>query len=210
MSDNKKSAFPIEARGIEGVVQAIDALPNQFLHKLIGIDGLGASGKSRLAKQIQEAPHTPGLNRPPISIIHTEEFYKPEAERTEGIIGDNAVSPDFDWDRFENQVIKPVQKNLLVKYERWDWKADRWADWIEIPAENWLIIVGVYSLQSRFFPAYDYTIWMDVPKVERIKRMTQREGQAVAQVWQKKWLPREEHYLAIEQPENRATIILSE
>ena len=189
--------------GVPEIVQAIDRLPNQFLHKLIGIDGLGASGKTTIAEEIKKA-------HPETSIIYLEEFFKKASERTEGIVDGEIVSPDFDWDRFENQVIKPVQKNLLVKYERFDWRADTWNDWLEVPAVNWIIIVGVYALQSRFFQAYDYSIWMDVPQAERIKRMTEREGLAVSEMWQTKWLPREEHYYEIERPDNRASVVLSE
>ena len=186
---------------IEQIIQAIDRLPNQFLHKLIGIDGLGASGKSTIAEEIKKL-------HPETSIIHTDEFYFPFVERGKFPPSSDGVSRDFDWDRFENQVIKPVQKNLLVKYERFDWRADTWNDWIEVPAVNWIIIVGVYALQSRFFQAYDYSIWMDVPQAERIKRMTEREGRAVSDGWQTKWLPREERYFEIERPDKRASMVI--
>ena len=188
----------MDPQPLKQLERSIDSLPNQFLHKLIGIDGLGASGKTTIAEELKKA-------HPETSIIHLEEFYRPKTERTEGITN-QAVSPDFDWDRFEDQVIKPVQRNLLVKYERYDWRADRWDQWIEIPATHWIIIVGVYALQSRFFQAYDYTIWMDVSREERIRRMTEREGEMVSKEWQEKWLPREENYFEIERPDRRASI----
>lgn len=184
------------------LLQSVDALPNKFLHKMIGIDGLGASGKTTIAEGIQKL-------HPESSVIHTDEFYKSKDQRTSGLVNQSTISPDFDWDRFEQQVIKPVQKNLLVKYERYDWRADRWDGWIEVPATHWIVIVGVYALQSRFFQAYDYTIWMEVSREERIKRMTEREGATVAEEWQQKWLPREEHYFEIERPDKRASVILT-
>ena len=191
----------MDPQHLKQLVQSIDARPNKFLHKLIGIDGLGASGKSTVAEEIKKL-------HPETSIIHLDEFYLPKADRSTGILEEHSVSPDFDWDRFETQVIKPVQRNLLVKYERYDWRADTWADWIEIPATHWIIIAGVYALQSRFFSAYDYTIWMDVSQSERIKRMTEREGPAVAAEWQQKWLPREEQYLELDKPNKCANIVL--
>lgn len=194
-----KNPSSLDAREVRRVVDAIDARPNKHLQKMIGIDGLGASGKTTIAEGIKQL-------HPETSIIHLEDFYKPQAERTEGVT-DQAVSPDFDWDRFEDFVIKPVRRNLMVKYRRFDWRADRWTDplWIEIPPTHWIIIVGVYALQSRFFTVYDYTIWMEVPKEIRLRRMIEREGESVAQEWLEKWSPREENYLAIDAPDKRAT-----
>lgn len=186
---------------IEKIISHIDSLPSKHFQKLIGVDGLGASGKTTLAEAIKKA-HSES------SIIHTDEFYLPKADRSTGVLESHVVSPDFDWDRFENQVIKPIRRNLLVKYERYDWRADQWDSWIEIPATHWIIIVGVYALQSRFFSAYDYTIWMDVPREERIKRMIEREGEAVANEWLEKWSPREENYWTLEGPDKRASIVL--
>ena len=189
---------------IEKIITAIDSLPSKHLQKMIGIDGLGASGKSTIAEGIKQL-------HPETSIIHLEEFYKFEHERSPvpGVVPDHVISPDFDWDRFENQVIKPVRRSLLVKYERFDWRADQWAiskdgPWVEIPPTHCIVIVGVYALQSRFFTVYDYTIWIEVSKKIRLQRMIEREGESVAQEWLEKWSPREENYLALEGPDKRA------
>ncbi|MEK7616388.1 MAG: hypothetical protein AAB420_04255 [Patescibacteria group bacterium] len=180
------------------LVRSIEALPPKHFNKVIGIDGLGASGKTTIAREIQKL-------HPKSSIVHTDEFYKPFAERNPApLVNGATVSVDFDWDRFEDQVLKAVRRNLLVKYERYDWRADRWDNWVEIPPENWIIIVGVYALQSRFFTVYDYSIWCEVPKEIRLRRMVEREGEIVAHEWLEKWSGREENYLALEGPDKRA------
>lgn len=201
MTNDKMSTSPLDARGVRGVVEAIQKSPPKHFRYLIGIDGLGASGKSTIAHELASM-------RKDISVIHVDEFYLPKSERSAGIIEGQAVSPDFDWDRLDGQVFQAVARGLLVKYQRYDWRADVWGEWIEIPESNWIIIVGVYALQSRFFPYYDYSIWCEVPKEIRMKRMIEREGKVVAKEWEAKWLPREENYLVIEGPDKRVSIVL--
>lgn len=183
------------------IIAKIDALAPKHFQKLIGIDGLGASGKTTLAQELQKL-------RSDISVIHVDEFYRPASERTSGLIEGAVVSPDFDWDRFEGQVIDPILRGFSVKYERFDWRRDVMHEWVDVPQGNWIIIVGIYALQSRFFSYYDYTIWCELSREERIKRMTEREGDAVARQWQEKWLPREERYYEMDHPDKRASLIL--
>src|SRR3989344_2488837 len=149
--------------------------------KFIGIDGLGASGKTELAKRIAQKLGN-------VAIIHTDDFYKPVNQRTSGLV-DQIVSPDFDWERLEREVFisphpPPSPKRGGV-----------------------VIVVGVYTLQKRFRKYYDFTIWVDAPRDVRIARMIKREGEAVAKEWQEKWLPREERYLEVERPFEAASPI---
>ncbi len=144
---------------------------------LIGIDGLGASGKTTLAKEIASMMGD-------TTIIHTDDFYRPESERTVGILENNIVSPDFEWDRFEKEVFKKPRKGTVL-------------------------VVGVYALQDRFAPLYDFKIWVEASREVRIKRMTDREGDKVASEWQEKWLPREERYMEIDKPYLRADFAVS-
>jgi uridine kinase len=143
--------------------------------KYIGIDGLGASGKTELAKKMAKTLGN-------ATIIHTDDFYKPLAERTVGLVPE-IISPDFDWDRMEREVFKKKHDGTVI-------------------------VVGVYALQKRFRKYYDLTIWVDAPRHVRIQRMIKREGEAVAKEWQEKWLPREERYLEVERPDKQATTIV--
>ncbi len=145
--------------------------------RLIAIDGLGASGKTTLAREL--ASQLGGGVR----IIHTDDYYKPVDQRTSGLIPE-IVSPDFDWDRFEREVFHGSRQETTF-------------------------VVGVYVLQERFASRYDFRIWMDVPQAVRIQRMIEREGIVVARDWQEKWLAREERYLVIDRPDQRADAIFT-
>src|SRR3989338_10990931 len=117
------------------------------MQKLIGIDGLGASGKTTLAKKIAAKISN-------VTIVHTDDFYKSLDQRTVGLVPE-IISPDFDWDRMEREVFKKNHEGIVI-------------------------VVGVYALQKRFLPYYDFTIWVEAPREARIKRMIEREGEAVA------------------------------
>ena len=180
------------------ILQRIDRTPPKHFQRLIGIDGLGASGKTTIAHDIKKL-------QPNSSIISIDEFYKPKAQRTTGIIEGSIVSPDFEWDRLDGQVFDAVRRGFPVIYQSYDWRADAWGEWVEIPQDNWIIICGIYSLQSRFFPYYDYTIWTEAPKEIRMKRMIAREGEKIANQWLANWSSREERYFEVERPDERAT-----
>lgn len=184
------------------IIRKIDALPPKHFQKLIGLDGLGASGKSTIAEQLHKL-------RPDISLIHVDEFYKPKAQRTVGIVEGAIVSPDFEWDRLDGQVFDPIRRGFPIIYQSFDWRHDAAGRWVEIPQGNWVVIVGVYALQSRFFPYYDYSIWADAPKEIRVARMIKREGEKVAQEWLDKWSAREERYYEIDRPDQRAALTIS-
>ena len=151
--------------------------------KLIGIDGLGASGKTELAKKI--VAKLDGY-----IIIHTDDYYKPLDQRTAGLVPE-IISPDFDWDRLEQEVFQKKHDSP--------------------PAgeAGVAIVVGVYTLQKRFQKYYDFTIWVDASRKVRIERMIKREGEDVAKEWEEKWLPREERYLKLERPDKTATFVLT-
>ena len=74
--------------------------------KLIGIDGLGASGKTELAKKI--VAKLDGY-----IIIHTDDYYKPLDQRTVGLVPE-IISPDFDWDRLEQEVFQKKHDRVAI------------------------------------------------------------------------------------------------
>ncbi|MEK7582849.1 MAG: hypothetical protein AAB483_00365 [Patescibacteria group bacterium] len=76
------------------------------MQKFIGIDGLGASGKTELAKKI--AAKLGGA-----TIIHTDDFYKPIDQRTVGLVSE-IISPDFDWDRLEREVLQKKHVGVVI------------------------------------------------------------------------------------------------
>ncbi len=101
---------------------------------VVGIDGLGASGKSTLARQI--ARRLAG----DVRIIHTDDYYKHLTERTVGVLADHVVSPDFDWDRMEREVFDVPREGITLVvgvyalqkrfFDRYDYTI-----WVQTPRE---------------------------------------------------------------------------
>ena len=76
------------------------------MQKFIGIDGLGASGKTELAKRIAQKLGN-------VAIINTDDFYKPIDQRTVGLVPE-IVSPDFDWERLEEEIFKKKHEGVVI------------------------------------------------------------------------------------------------
>src|SRR3989344_9528118 len=161
-------------------------------HRLfIGIDGLGGAGKSTLAKSIRDIFNN-------VSIIFVDDFYKPINQRDK-IIETN-VSKDFDWDRMEREVFRAHKNGDQIKYRKFNWDSTDIGEQIIVPLNDIIIVEGVYSTQKRFQKYYDFTIWVETSKEQRIKNMTLRVGEKLTKEWINKWMYKEDRYYKKEKP----------
>ena len=61
---------------------------------------------------------------------------------------------------------------------------------------NLVIVEGSYCCHPSLFPFYDLTIFLDVCPQEQIRRITCRNGEKMAQIFQTRWIPMEEAYFS--------------
>ncbi|MFD1079860.1 hypothetical protein ACFQ29_42070, partial [Longispora fulva] len=78
----------------------------------VGIDGLGASGKTTLAATVAAA--LPGS-----VVVHVDDFARPSVET-------------WERDRFVAQVLEPLAVGRPARYERWDWASDASLGWVDV------------------------------------------------------------------------------
>lgn len=160
--------------------------PPNMTTKIIGIDGCGGAGKTKLAGWLADVLHA--------QMIHTDDFAS----------WDNPLN----WhDRLMAQVITPLLANRPARYQRYDWTTRTLADWHDVPLQPHVIIEGVSSTRALFRPALSYAIFVDTPKDIRLKRGLARDGQDALALWQS-WQAEEEVYLAQESPQTHADLIL--
>ncbi|MHA6761482.1 uridine kinase family protein [Streptacidiphilus sp. PAMC 29251] len=166
---------------------------------LVGIDGPGASGKSTLADLLAERLLD-------ARVVHVDDFYRPSAERP---LNSEAIAAAFDLDRLDAEVLKPAAVGDDVRYQRYDWDQDRLAEWTGIPAGTPLIVEGVHSLHSHLRSAYTFGIFCDAERGVRLSRGLARDGEESRGLWEDEWMPAEDCYLAAEQPQRHADLVLS-
>lgn len=172
---------------INSLVKRFDSIPRKSKTLLVGIDGLGGSGKTTLAEAISKV-------RQDIAIIHFDAFYKPSSER---LIADDTreIAGNFDWRRLESQVLKPLAGNATSRFQLYDWETDALAHWLEVTSCDVVIVEGMSSTREELRPYYDYKIWVDCPSTERLRRGVERDGEAMRATWLAEWMPVEDHYL---------------
>ena len=159
---------------------------------LIGIDGLGGSGKTTLSEYLKE-------NLDNVSIVQLDDFYSPELNRA-------------DRDRVLKQVLFPLINDAEANYQIFDWRSNALNDWRTIHPGGIVIIEGVSALHSDFAGKYDFRIWINCSPETGFKRGMERDkardGVDHTDKWLDIWMPQEKAYVESQNPQLRADYIL--
>lgn len=155
----------------------------------VGVDGCGAAGKTSLAGTIAAAV-------PDAVVVHVDDFSGPRIR-------------EWDWPRFDAQVVRPLLAGRPARYQRWDWDADRGAEWHDVPPGRTVVVEGVSSTRREVAVPWDLTIWVDAPREVRLARARERDGAAMLARWLEDWMPSEEAYVARERPAERVDLVVS-
>jgi uridine kinase len=154
----------------------------------VGIDGCGGAGKSTLAAAIAAA--VPGT-----VVIGIDDFAGPRM-------------PEWDWDRFDAQVVQPLLAGRPAHYQRWDWDADAGAEWHDIPSGAVVVVEGVSSTRREVRAPWALTVWVEASRKVRLARALERDGEALLPRWLEHWMPSEDAYVAREDPQARVDLIV--
>jgi uridine kinase len=166
-----------------------DLQPKDRQTVLVAIAGRGGSGKTTLAQQLADALGD-------ATIVHTDDFARP------GI-------PGWEWPRFREQVIAPLVNDKSGRYQRYDWNADQLAEWHNVRPGGVLIVEGVSSTRRELVVPWDFTIWVEAPKEERLRRGIGRDGEHMRQQWEQVWEVEEDAYVQAQHPEQRADVVIN-
>lgn len=146
---------------------------------IVGIDGCGGAGKSRLATEVRVALASRGRD---ISVVPMDDFYLPSALRN-GTLALGAVGSAFDLQRLRDEVLAPLRAGQPARYQRYDWPSDALAECRDVP--NGIVIVeGVYSTRVELEQFYDLTVWVECPRPIRLARGIERDGEAARRKWE--------------------------
>lgn len=171
------------------IVEAIELVqPCGRTTRIVSIDGYGGSGKSeladRLARKLGDA-----------SVVRTDDFARPM------VLG-------WEWDRMRTQVLRPLMNDLPGRYQRYDWEADKPAEWHDVPVGGTLIVEGVSSMRDDLGRYWDFAIWLDCPYELRVRRGVDRDGEAMRSRWTDVWIPEEDAYFRAQRPDKKADLII--
>lgn len=167
---------------------------------LVSIDGPGGSGKSTIARTLAASAGW--------QLVQADDFYKPSAQRYSGPPDARPIAADFDLDRLERQVLKPLLTGSNTHYQRYDWGHDALGAPVELAVQHGLIVEGIYTGVVRHRPYYTCHVWVECPRDIRLRRGLERDGEAARSRWVDDWMPQEDFYMQSEQPAERADIVL--
>ena len=159
---------------------------------IIGIDGLGGSGKSTFAKELIESMEN-------TEIVHMDDFYKCENMRKEPK-SNSEIGFFFDWRKLENEVLIPFTNDLEISFQKYDWSSDSLKYWQNISKNSNVIVEGVYATRKELSKYYDLKIWIDCPSEICLERGIDRDGIEMKEYWQNVWMKQENEYLEKHKP----------
>jgi len=142
---------------------------------LIGIDGFGGSGKSTIAEKLR-------LELDDATVIGIDDFIVKER-----LLEESAEEVLFDRRRLENQVLKPLSRGEIARYQKLNWVENRLEEPIELKRTKYVIVEGISTLHPEISGYYDFKIWVDAPVDVAKQRGKQRdagnENEAHWDVW---------------------------
>lgn len=150
---------------------------------IVAIDGPSGSGKSTLGALLYEIYDC--------TLIHLDDFFLRAHQRTKKRLKE--PGGNIDYERFEKEVLIPLQKGEDLNYRPFDCQTMELADPVHLSKRSLVIIEGSYALHPRFQKYYDYKVFLDIEKSQQTMRIQKRNG-ALAKRFLNEWIPLEDKY----------------
>lgn len=161
--------------------------------RLVCVDGPAGSGKSTFAGAL--AAHLQA-REVRAAVLHLDDLY---AGWT-GLDGD--VAP-----RLAAQVLEPLRRGRDARYQRYDWAAGRFAEWVDVPRPDVLVVEGCGSGRRAVAADAVVLVWVEAPAGMRLERGLARDGEALRPQWER-WMRDEQAHFARERTPDRAHVRL--
>ncbi|HEX2902544.1 MAG TPA: hypothetical protein VHO01_03735 [Jatrophihabitans sp.] len=140
--------------------------------RVVAIDGGAAAGKSTMAAALSQA-------LPASAVLHLDDLL-------------DGWSGQFDYrERLHAEVLQPLATGRPGRYRRYDWLAGRFAEAVDVPVPQTLLVEGV----SAIWGCGDHLalgIFLDRPRAIRLQRWVERDG-PVQPEWLR-WLDAEDAF----------------
>ncbi|MBT0995883.1 uridine kinase [Cellulomonas sp. DKR-3] len=173
------------------VERALAASPRLGPVRLVCVDGPAGSGKTTTAAGVAERAARGGTRS---LVVHLDDLY----EGWDGLDGSL-------WPRLSAQVLEPLRRGRPGRFQRYDWERGRFADWVDVPVPDLLVLEGCGSAQRAADPLAVLRMWVEAPPDVRLERGLARDGQAARAHWVR-WMSDEAAHFAREGTRGRADV----
>ena len=169
------------------VARASSARPRLGGVRVIAIDGPAGSGKTTLADALGARGAT---------VVHLDDLY----EGWSGLEGSL-------WPRLAAQVLEPLRRGRPGRYQRYDWHAGAFAEWVDVLVPALLVVEGCGSARRAVDPVAVLRVWVEAPADLRLERGLARDGADAREHWLT-WMSDEAEHFARERTRERADVRL--
>ena len=170
------------------VARARAAAPRLGGVRLVCVDGPAGSGKTTLAAALGEALGA--------TVLHLDDLYEGWDGLDHGLV-----------DRLEEQVLAPLADGRPARYQRYDWEAAAFAEWVDVPLPETLVLEGCGSAARPIARRAGLVVFVEVPADLRLERGLARDGVAMRDHWLR-WMGLEAVHHAAERTRERADVVV--
>lgn len=154
---------------------------------MLAIDGRCGAGKTTLAGQIAQKYGA--------FVVHLDDFFLPKGREKSG-------HGNLEKQRLQNEVLMPLSQNEEICYRIFSCTKQCYTDRVTIPADASVVVEGSYALLLEFRFAYTHSAFLTLSGMEQEKRIRARNGEDGWRMFQDRWIPDEERYIAEQHPES--------
>lgn len=193
----EKFTIYYENKHLGKILKKVKTLMKKQNYLVIVIDGMAASGKTILAKEIAKKLDA--------NVIHTDDFYLPPNLRTDERL--HQLCCNIDYERLQSEVLEHINDNIL--YHKFDCKQMKQTEQVRLNYKKILIIDGAYSMHPILGSYYDLSIYLKITSTKQEDRILKRDGITQLEKFKEKWIPLERQYFDKYMIENKADIVIN-
>ena len=167
---------------VKEIIARVEAMAEKE-HILVAIDGSCTSGKSTLARMLEE--------RLDCNLFHVDDFFLRPEQRTKARLEE--VGGNVDYERFCREVLMPLKGGEPVCYRPFDCRTGLLAEPVTAQPKHINIVEGSYSQHPYFGDIYDLKVFLTVSQEVRTQRINRRPPMLQKKFFDT-WIPMEQRY----------------
>ena len=171
---------------VKNTAEIIDKIKGLKRPAVVSIDGRSGSGKSFLAKTLEESIDD-------CLVVHLDDYFlRPEQRSKERY---EMPGGNVDHERLTEQVIKPFINDRPLVLQKFSCRTMELEEKRTVNAPSLLVLEGSYSGNDELFGYSDLHIFVTCDERTQLERLKVREGSKLTD-FMTRWIPLEETYFS--------------